>query len=195
MSFGRSVAGAPASALKVLGDLIEQYRFSQKHKNAKCLYIMGDRASYLSAELSDDLLDLYPKHISRRVAIKGMYTLEPENIPFFIIHNKNPETLKIGELPKKIKIKDEVLKTGFLRDKNGKVIKDKKGNIIQEEVVDVNEYEIPGADVMTSVAYRFARSDFMQGVGKKLSNRERLITFVMGVLFSAAMIFGYISLA
>lgn len=113
-------------------------------KNFKGLYIMGHNYIELNPSFTKDLMYIKPERFKRLIGYTHHYTpLFDSKLPnLVILHDKNPETLEIGNQPT-IDTFEREIKKKITNDITGKEI----------EVVDMEEYKIHGGDILNKWAF------------------------------------------
>jgi len=174
----------PTDIAAALTSLRHNYEYAKRYRDAKCLYVMGQEAWFLPAQLSPDLQKLYPKNINRQFEIQAQYTLRPEGVPFYILYDRSHRSIKLGDKPSKIKVK-----------KPGKFViesKDKKGNTVIVEQVKMQEYEIQGGRELSADGYKWAKSNVMRWLEPTITNQRLIavavISFLVGIIIHAGFI-------
>lgn len=153
-----------------VSDISTGLKQSQKFHKGRALLIMRNyNCSIINGFLSEDLLFFTPIGINRKYRVRGIYNLYPKNEFFFIIMDEGIETIDLKKKPKIKKFK--------FPQKNIEI--DKKGDI--QETIVMKEYEIKGADELSSMAYLVGRTVALKHM-EEPSKREILLIAIICIV-------------
>jgi len=175
----RTISKIPKDFLETLKSAHKEVDEIKNYKDAKAMLIYGGRARVTDARMTNNTnwVDL-PKY-NLRFKNKHSVILEPDNIPFFFCHHKNPATLYFENPPVMDVCDRDIIE--IHENQDGKQIK----------VYDIEEYELKGGEILTEVGYDLGTTSLLKYI-QPPSKREilyialisGLFFFIMGILFA-----------